>query len=78
MDEKFNSILSITIILQIVDLIVNNERLDDISAMSEFYKSKTYEMLVEEERKMWHFSHMTVYSIWKHEKKTGEVVFPEE
>ena len=78
MDEKFNSILSIALIPQTVDLIVKNEGLDDISAMNEFYHSKTCEMLAKEETKMWHFSPMTVYSMWKHEKETGEVVFPEE
>lgn len=78
MDEKFNSILSIALIPQIVDLIVNKEGFDNISAMNEFYHSKTYEMLSKEETKMWHFSPMTVYSMWKHEKETGEVVFPEE
>ena len=36
------------------------------------------EMLEKEETKMWHFSPMTVYSMWKHEKETGEIVFPEE
>lgn len=78
MDEKFSSILSIALIPQTVDLIVKNEGLDDISAMNEFYYSKTYEMLEKEETKMWHFSPMTVYSMWKHEKETGEIVFPEE
>lgn len=78
MDEKFNSILSIVLIPQTVDLIVKNEGLDDISAMDGFYHSKTYEMLAKEETKMWHFSPMTLYSMWKHERETGEVVFPEE
>ena len=78
MDERFNSILSIAMIPQTVDLIVKNEGLDDIAAINEFYHSETYEMLAREETKMWHFSPMTVYSMWKHEKETGEVVFPEE
>ena len=78
MDEKFNSILSIALIPQTVDLIVKREGLNDISAMNEFYQSATYEMLAMEETKLWHFSPMTVYSMWKHEKETGEVVFPEE
>ena len=78
MDEKFNSILSIAIIPKTVDLIVKNEGLDDISAMNEFYHSKTYEKLEKEETKMWHFSPMIVYSMWKHEKETGEILFPEE
>lgn len=78
MDEKFNTILSIALIPQIVDLIVKNEGINDISAINEFYYSKTYEMLAKEETKMWHYSPMTVYSMWKHEMKTGEVIFPEE
>ena len=41
MDEKFNSILSIALIPQTVDLIVKNEGLDDISAMNENYQSTT-------------------------------------
>ena len=78
MDERFNSILSIALVPQTVDLIVKNEGIDDISAINEFYRSKTYEMLANEETKMWHFSPLTVYSMWKHEKETGEIVFPEE
>ncbi len=78
MDEKFNTILSIVLIPQIIELIINNDKLDDISAMNEFYYSKTYEMLSNEETKLWHFSPLTLYSMWKHEKKTGEVITPEE
>lgn len=78
MDEKFNSILSIALIPQTIDLIVKNEGFDDIAAMNQFYQSKIYEMLSKEETKMWHFSPMTIYVMWKHEKETGEIVFPEE
>ena len=78
MDEKFNSILSIALIPQTVDLIVKNEGLDDIAAMSAFYQSNTYVELTKEETKMWHFSPLTVYSMWKYERETGEVVYPED
>ncbi len=78
MDAKFHSILSIALIPQTVDLIVKKEGLDDISAMNAFYQSKTYEILSNEETKMWHFSPLTVYLMWKHEKETDEVIFPEE
>lgn len=78
MDEKFNSILSIALISQTVNLIVEKEGLDEISAMNNFYSSKTYEMLEKEETKMWHFSPMTIYSMWKYEKETGKLEFPEE
>ena len=78
MDEKFNAILSIALIPQTIDLITNKEEVDDILAINLFYQSKTYEMLSKEETKMWHYSPMTIYSIWKHEKDTGEVIYPEE
>ena len=78
MDYKFNSILSIAIIPNVIDLIVKNEGLDEISAMNAFYNSKTYEMLAIEETKMWHYSPMNLYSIWKHEKETGTIAYPEE
>lgn len=78
MDEKFNSVLSIALIPQTVALIGEKEGLDDITAMNEFYQSKVYDLLSKEETKMWHYSPMTVYMMWKHEKETGEIVFPEE
>ncbi len=78
MDGKFHSILSIALIPQVVDLIVRNEGLDDIAAMNVFYESETYALLSREETKLWHFSPLTVYSMWKHERETGEIVFPEE
>ena len=78
MDFQFNTILSVALIPQIVDLIVQREGLDDISALNAFYLSKTYEVLAREETKVWHFSPLTIYSMWVTEKKTGEVVFSED
>ena len=78
MDEKFNSVLSIALIPQTVALIAENQRLDDITALNEFYQSKVYELLSKEETKMWHYSPITIYMMWKHEKETGKIIFPEE
>lgn len=77
MDEKFNSILSITIIPQTVALIENKEHVDETSAINMFYKSKTYELLSKEETKIWHYSPQTIYLMWKSEKDNGEIIFPE-
>ena len=46
--------------------------------MNEFYNSKTYEVLAREETKVWHYSPLTIYTMWKEEKETGEIIFPEE
>ena len=78
MDKRFHSILSIILIPQVLDLIVQNEGLDEVSAVNVFYQSRVYSLLSNEETKMWHFSPMTLYKMWKDEKETGEVIFPEE
>lgn len=78
MDVKFNAILSVAIIPQVIDLIEKNEVLDENSALNNFYKSKTYEFLSDEETKMWHYSPLTIYSIWKSEQETGDLIWPEE
>ena len=78
MDEKFNAILSVALIPQTIDLIVKKDGLSELSAMNEFYQSKVYELLSKEETKMWHYSPLTIYTMWSHEKETGEILFPEE
>lgn len=78
MDEKFNSVLSITIIPQTIAYIAKKEHIDEMKAMNDFYQSKVYAMLTQEETKMWHYSPLSVYNMWRHEKETGEVLFPEE
>ena len=78
MDEKFNAILSIAIIPEVISLISKNENIDEIQAINEFYDSKVYSLLSDEETKMWHYSPLTIYHMWKEEKTTGEIIFPEE
>ena len=67
-DGKFHALLSAVLIPQIVDLIVNKENVDDVTAVSTFYRSETYALLEREETKVWHYSPLTIYNIWKTEK----------
>ncbi len=78
MDEKFRSILSIALIPETVALIAERDGLDDISALNSFYQSRVYELLSREETKLWHYSPLTIYMMYKNEQETGEIVFPEE
>lgn len=77
MNEKFNAILSVSIIPQIISLIITKESMEEDAAINLFYESKTYELLSKEETKLWHYSPLTLYHIWKSERDTGEMVFPE-
>ena len=78
MDEKFNALLSIVIVPQIISLIADKQGLDEITALKKFYHSKVYDLLSKEETKMWHYSPLALYTMWKHEDETGEIEFPEE
>lgn len=78
MDEKFNAILSVILIPQVIEMIETKEKMNDEAALNAFYHSKTYTLLSDENTKLWHFSPLMLYSIWKSEVETGEPVLPEE
>lgn len=77
MDKQVNTILSIVLIPEIISLIIEKEKLSDFDALNSFYQSKVYELLSIEETKMWHYSPLTLYMMWKDEKETGKIIFPE-
>lgn len=78
MDDKFNTLLSIAVIPPTVDMIARKEGLDDISAINEFYHSEVYKLLCKEKTKVWHYGPATLHWMWKHEKETGRILYPEE
>ena len=78
MDQKtFEAILTL-LVPQVIDLIVKNYGLDEISATKAFYESKLYSVLEEEDTKVWHFSPLTLFCLFDEEKRTGKSTFPEE
>ncbi len=77
MDEKFSAMLSVILVPQIIDIIIKKEKMIEDEALVRFYLSKTYKLLSDEESKLWHYSPLTLYEIWKNEYKTGELVLPE-
>lgn len=77
-DEQFCTILGIAIVPQVINLIVDGYSVDAIEASNLFYNSQTYKYLSDEETKVWHLSPLTLYDMWKGEKETGNITFPEE
>lgn len=73
---KFEALLTL-IVPQVVDLIVTNHRVDEISAIKSFYDSEVYSLLEQEDTKMWHLSPLTLFNIYDEEAKTGGITFPE-
>ena len=75
--KKFEAILKI-LIPQVIHLITEHYGLDEICASTKFYNSKLYELLENEETKLWHFSALTLFNMFDEECKTGSFSFPEE
>lgn len=74
--KKFEAML-ILIVPQIVHLIVENYEMNEIEASRAFYESEVYALLEQEDTKLWHFSPLTLYTMYDEECKTGSITFPE-
>ena len=75
--NQFNAMLAI-IVPHIIELIIKNSNLDTDKAISLFYKSKLYQELSDEKSKLWHYSPMTLYTMYQDELLTGSYDYPEE
>lgn len=75
--EKFEAVL-VLLIPQIIGLISERYSCGELTAASEFYESKVYALLEEEDTKLWHLSALTLFNMYDEEKRTGRIIFPEE
>ena len=76
-DKKFQAVLTM-LVPQIVQLICENDTVDEMTASREFYESRVYALLEQENTKLWHFSPLTLYNMYDEEKRTGNFEMPEE
>ncbi len=69
--------LSYTVVLvpQIILLITENYPYDEMTATNEFYASKVYGILEDEETKLWHFSLLTLFNMFDEEKRREPLPF---
>lgn len=75
--KKFEAVLKL-LIPQVIHLITEKKNIDEVTASRDFYNSKVYELLENEETKFWHFSPLTLFNMYNDEVKTGVLNFPEE
>ena len=74
--KKFEAML-VLIVPKIVELIVENYKMDEVTASKEFYKSNVYSLLEQEDTKLWHLSPLLLFHMYDEEIKTGNITFPE-
>lgn len=76
-DKSFTAVLGI-IVPEIVHRIAESYSCDEVAATEEFYASKVYALLEQEETKLWHFSPLTLFNMYDEERNTGSFSLPEE
>jgi hypothetical protein len=77
--KKVNyDILLVIIIPQIVKLISKKYKINQLDAARLFYQSQIASLLEAEKTKLWHFSPLTLFSMFDQEYKTGSFDMPEE
>ena len=77
MDIKEFEAMLVLIVPQVVHLIAENYNMNEIDASRLFYESQVYEVLEQEDTKLWHLSPLTLFNMFDEEKKTGKLSFPE-
>ncbi len=75
-EEKYEAILVI-LVPQVIQLLCTNLLLDEMTATKNFYGSKVYELLEQEDTKLWHFSPLTIFNMYKEEMEIGSFIIPE-
>lgn len=69
-DKKFEATLTL-LVPQVINLICENYPLDEMAASREFYESKVYSLLEQEETKLWHFSPLLCSICLMRKKRQG-------
>ena len=74
--EQFEALIPY-ISADLIKLIADKENISHDEAILRLYSSKLYELLEDEETKVWHYSSEMLYALLKQEEETGTIVFPD-
>jgi len=75
--QRFSSMLFL-LVPQIVQLMIEDSKIDEEKATEFLYVSELYAKLEDEETKLWHLSANALYEMFKEEQETGSITYPEE
>ena len=76
-EDQFSAMLAI-IVPPIIEEIAKNSYVDVEQIIPKFYQSKLYQELSDEKSKLWHYSPLTLYTMYQDELLTGSYDYPEE
>lgn len=76
-EDQFSAMLAI-IVPAVVEQVVKNSNVSERTAIAGFYRSELYRELSDEQSKLWHYSPLTLYTMYQDELLTGTYDYPEE
>ena len=76
-DARHSALLTV-VVPMVVGEIIKATGLDEKTAVERFFASRVYGELLDETRKLWHYSPMVLASMYDEEVKTGSITYPEE
>lgn len=76
-EDQFSAMLTV-IVPPIIEYILKNSNVDDEKVILGFYRSRLYQELSDEKSKLWHYSALTLYTMYQDELLTGTYDYPEE
>ena len=75
-EEQFSAMLAI-LVPPVIERIIENSNIDEDKAVSCIYHSELYKELSDEKSKLWHYSPLTLYTMYQDELLTGSYDYPE-
>ncbi|GHV25013.1 hypothetical protein FACS189498_2850 [Spirochaetia bacterium] len=75
--EKLTALLAV-MVPAVLEYLMKKRNIDSKEAAALLYNSNLYEMLENEESKLWHLSAETLYSLLEQELNSGVIQYPEE
>lgn len=76
MDKKRFEAMLVLLVPQVIHLMIENYPYDEVTASKEFYESKVYSLLEQEDTKLWHLSALTLFNMFDEEKRQVRSPFP--
>ena len=76
-EDQFSAMLAV-IVPPLIEYILKNSNVDDEKVILGFYRSRLYQELSDEKSKLWHYSALTLYTMYQDELLTGTYDYPEE
>ena len=75
---QYAAFLACAVMPMVVDVLLKKLDGDALDILHRFYNSQVYALLEDESTKIWYYSPLTIFEMYKSEIETGEIAFPEE